>query len=101
MQLHPGYLVLESSLDPIPNLQNFLNLNHVLNTLILPKLLQKIVLMSQEVLYEIFVDIQKAYDALDQGCALSILEGYRLGTQVCQLLTQYWDRANMVVRASR
>ena len=34
MQLHPEYLILKSFLDPIPNLPNFLNPNHVQNTLI-------------------------------------------------------------------
>ena len=32
MQLHPEYLVLESYLDPSPNIPNFLYPNHVLNT---------------------------------------------------------------------
>ena len=36
MQLHPESLVLEFILDPSPNLPNFLNPNHVLNTLISP-----------------------------------------------------------------
>ena len=36
MQLHPDDLVLESFLDPILDLPNFLNPNHVLNTLISP-----------------------------------------------------------------
>ena len=36
MQLHPESLVLEFILDPSPNLTNFLNPNHVLNTLISP-----------------------------------------------------------------
>ena len=35
-QLHTEYLVLESFLDPIPNLPKFLNPNNVLNTLISP-----------------------------------------------------------------
>ena len=34
LQLHPKYLVLELFLEPIPNLSNFLNPNHMLNTLI-------------------------------------------------------------------
>ena len=36
LQLHPESLVLESFLETIPNLPNFLNSNHVLNTLISP-----------------------------------------------------------------
>ena len=36
LQLHPDSLLLKLLLDPIPNLQNFLNPNHVLDTLISP-----------------------------------------------------------------
>ena len=36
--MHPDSLVLESLLDPSPNLPNLLNPNHVLNTLISPQL---------------------------------------------------------------
>ena len=56
------------------------------------KIFQKIEGMQKEVLYGIFVYIHKVYDALDWGRALTILEGYGVGTQVFQLLTQYWYR---------
>ena len=46
------------------------------------KILQNIEGLRQEVLYEIFVDLHKDYYALDWGCALEILEGYRVDTQV-------------------
>ena len=36
LQLHTESLVLDSFLEPIPNITSFLNLNHVLNTLISP-----------------------------------------------------------------
>ena len=65
------------------------------------KPLQYILGLHQEVLYDIFVDLQKSYDALDQERALSILEGYRLGTQVFQLRTRYWYCSTMVTRSSR
>ena len=51
-------------------------------------------------LYEIFVDINNAYDALDQGQSLEILEGYGVEPQVCRLLTLYWDPKTMAVRES-
>ena len=52
------------------------------------KLLQKIEGMRKEVLYDIFVYIHKVYDGLNWGSALSILEGWGVGTQVLQLLNQ-------------
>ena len=47
------------------------------------KILNQIVVMHQAVLYKIFLDIQKAYDVMYKGRALSILEGYGGGPQVC------------------
>ena len=40
------------------------------------ELLQKIMVLRQELLYNIFVDIHKSYDAMDWGRTLAILEGY-------------------------
>ena len=40
------------------------------------KLLQHILGLHQEMFYEVFVYIHNAYDALDRGHALEILEGY-------------------------
>ena len=39
------------------------------------KLLQKLAAMREEVLYVIFLDLTKAYDALDRSRCLDILEG--------------------------
>ena len=36
--------------------------------------------MREEVLYVIFLDLHKEYDALDRHRCLIILEGYSLGT---------------------
>ena len=46
------------------------------------KLLQKIAAMREEVLYVIFLDLTKAYDALDRSRSLEILKGYRVGVRV-------------------
>ena len=54
----------------------------------------------QDILNEIFVDLHKAYDALDQGHALEILEGYGMFPQVLRLLIQYWYQATMAERVS-
>ena len=64
------------------------------------KILKKVAGMRKEVLYDLFVYIHKVYDALDWGRALQILEGCGVGTQISQLLTQYWYWATMVARVS-
>ena len=63
------------------------------------KLLQQLVAMREEVLYVIFLDLTKAYDALDRSRSLEILKGYGVGDRVQRLLQEYWDRTTMVARA--
>ena len=44
------------------------------------KLLQQLADLREEVLYVIFLDLHKEYDALDRSRCLEILEGYGVGT---------------------
>ena len=46
------------------------------------KILQEIMGMQKEVLYEISIDLHKDNDALEQGNALDIMELYRVVLQV-------------------
>ena len=51
------------------------------------KLLQQLAAMREEVLYVIFLDLTKAYDALERSRTLEILKGYGVGERVRRLLT--------------
>ena len=55
--------------------------------------------LEGEVLYVIFLDLHKAYAALDRSRCLEILEGYDVGPQARRLLQTYWRRLTMVARA--
>ena len=63
------------------------------------KLLQQLASMREEVLYVIFLDLTKAYDAFDRSRCLDILEGYGVGPSARRLLKTYWRRLTMVARA--
>ena len=52
--------------------------------------------MREEVLYEIFIDLHKAYDTLDRDICLEILEGYIVVPQAHRILREYWNRLWMV-----
>ena len=49
----------------------------------------------------IFLDLHKAYDALDRYRCLEILEGYGMGTRSRRLLHTYWRRLTMVCKGGR
>ena len=63
------------------------------------KLLQQLAALREEVLYVIFLKLQKEYDALDRSRCLEILDGYGVGLRDCRLLWTYWRRLSMVERA--
>jgi hypothetical protein len=49
-------------------------------------------------LYQIFIDLAKAYDTLDRGSTLEILEGYGVGRWIIRLLTNLWAQQLAVAR---
>ena len=53
------------------------------------KLLQQLAALREEFLYVIFLDLHKAYDALDRSRCLDILEGYNVVPQVRRFLQTY------------
>ena len=63
------------------------------------KLTQQLAYPEQQHLFEIFVDLKKAYDAMDREQCLDILETYGVGTKLLWLLQHFWDDVEMVCRA--
>ena len=47
----------------------------------------------------IFLNLHKAYDALDKSRCLEILEVYGVAPRACRLLQTYWRRLTMAARA--
>ena len=63
------------------------------------KLLQQIMALREEVMYDIFLYLHKSYVALDRDRCFNILEDYGVGPQDLHLLRQYLARLTMVARA--
>ena len=55
--------------------------------------------MREEVLYEVFLDLKKDYDALNWGICLEFLVAYRVRPWTNNLLHNYWEGLTMVSRA--
>ena len=60
--------------------------------------MQQLAAIREEVLYVIFLDLTKAYDALDRSRCMGILEGYGVGPGARQSLRNYWRRLTMAAR---
>ena len=62
------------------------------------KLIHQYKNMGKDVLYEIFMDLQKAYDALDREKCLKIITAYGVGFRALWLLRTYLVWIAMVDR---
>ena len=62
-------------------------------------LVQQIMALREEVLKEIFLDIQKTYDDLDRNRCLEILVAYGVGPQDLCRFQHCWDRLTMLLHA--
>ena len=63
------------------------------------KLFQKFLALREAVLHAIFLELHKAYDALDKSRCLVILEVYGMSTRALRLLQRYWERLEIVAQA--
>lgn len=64
------------------------------------KLFQQLAHISGAPAFEVFIDLQKAFDSIDCEWTLDILSGYGLGTKACTLLWNYWMKQRVVARQS-
>jgi exonuclease III len=62
------------------------------------KLCQQLAAIKQVPLYQIYLDLRKAYDALDRERCIDILEGYGVGRRIVGLLTNYWKKQRIVAK---
>ncbi len=60
------------------------------------KLTQQLDHIEQAPFYGVFIDLKKAFDAMDWERCLLILEGHDVGLNMCRLIHHFWDEATNV-----
>ena len=60
------------------------------------KIFQQLTAMRETFLHEIFLDLHKAYGALDRDRCIYIMAGYGVGPRALHIIWAYWDRITLV-----
>ena len=62
------------------------------------KLVQQLAFVEQCPLYAVFIDLRKAYDAMDRGRCLDILRDCGVGEKALRLIARFWRDAELACR---
>jgi hypothetical protein len=73
------------------SLHGWLALQGTGNGIIEAKLAQQLAHLEQTPFFGIFIDLQKPFDAMDQGRCLKILVLHGVGPQMLRLIRNFWD----------
>ena len=65
------------------------------------KFAHKLAGIAHEVLLQVFLDVQNAYDSLDRLWCMEILWGYGMEQQIARLITHHWDNLMFVPKGKR
>jgi hypothetical protein len=63
------------------------------------KLAQQLAHLEQTPFFGVFIDLKKAFDAMDRGRCLAILALHGVGPQMLRLIRNFWETATNVCRA--
>ena len=55
------------------------------------ELAQQLAGISRKSLFQVFLDVQKAYNPLDRGRCMEILWGYGMGQNMARLIVHQWE----------
>ena len=64
------------------------------------KLVQQLAFLQQCPLYGTFLNLRKAYNAMDRDRCLKILADSGVGTKTLRLIRHFWDDGTLVCKAS-
>ena len=64
-------------------------------------MVQPILGIFHDPLFQVFINVRKSYDSLDRGRFMEILRGYDLGTNLQRLLKRHWEGQKVVPKSGK
>jgi hypothetical protein len=52
-------------------------------------------------LYQVFLDLTKAYDTVDHDRAMDIFAGYGIGPNICRVISTYWELETIIPKSAK
>ena len=62
---------------------------------------QQLKVIVHEPLFQVIIDVQKAYDYFVGGICMGVLRSFGLGNNLQRLLQQYWDKQKMAPKSRK
>ena len=81
-------------------LNGFVNRRGTGTAIIKAKLQQELTLLMDKILYQLFLDLKKAYDKVHRGRSLDTLKAFGVGPRVLCLIKNFWENQHIVPRQS-
>jgi hypothetical protein len=95
------HLRLQAVIDFHPSLHGFHQCRGTGTCILEAKLQMQLASYLCQPLYQIFIDLTKAYDTLDRGHTLSLLEAYGIGPHIHSIIQAVWDLETVVPKSGR
>ena len=64
-------------------------------------MVQKLAGIVHKLIFQVFIDVRKAYNSLDRGICMEILRGYGLRPNLQRLIHHYLDEQKVVSKAGK
>ena len=94
-------LRLKRGVDLCDSLYRFWEILGVGTATLEANLAQQLARLAHEPLFQVFLDVQRAYGCWTGGGFLEILRGVGLGTNLDRLLRHYWEKQRVVTKAGK
>jgi len=90
------HIRLSDAIEFHPSIHGFRPGRSTCTAIIEAKLHMQLAMRKCEPFFQVFLDIEKAYDSVDRACIMKILEGYGVGPNLRHFIQWFWDYEDLI-----